>query len=293
MATPPVPDSSFETAKSNLETLDKYLNNSTGPVTNREGVQLTPIPLINSQLNALVNSTAWLPLTGTFTTGATLTERNHILLNPANNQYYSWGGTLPKVVPASSTPATSGGISLNAWVLRQTDASLRSELGTAAFRNAMSSINDVSTVNALVVRGAFGLGATSGVSPPTISNLDALDIPAGSYRITSSIVGTYPFGNPNLSLIVCRYNSVDSLQLAGTVDNFLQFRHSAGGAWGAWGRLYSNNDLNYFQNVSGASVNPYASVAGSALSPAQTGTWRCWGSSVVVNNGYSIWKKVA
>jgi hypothetical protein len=43
-----------------------------------------------------------------------------------NGHEYSWAGTFPKVVPAGSTPATSGGIGAGAWVDR-TDVTLRGD----------------------------------------------------------------------------------------------------------------------------------------------------------------------
>lgn len=63
----------------------------------------------------------------TFSTGYTITDQRQCLLNIVDNNYYQWNGTLPKVVPAGSTPATSGGIGAGAWVDR-TDASLRGDL---------------------------------------------------------------------------------------------------------------------------------------------------------------------
>jgi hypothetical protein len=45
------------------------------------------------------------------------------------NTEYSWSGSFPKVVAASSTPETTGGIGAGAWVDR-TDLTLRSELST-------------------------------------------------------------------------------------------------------------------------------------------------------------------
>ena len=64
----------------------------------------------------------------TFSTGYTIVDQKQCLLNLADNKYYQWFGALPKVVPAGSTPATSGGISAGAWVDR-TDVTLRGELG--------------------------------------------------------------------------------------------------------------------------------------------------------------------
>lgn len=63
----------------------------------------------------------------TFSTGYTITDQRQCLLNLADNKYYQWFGALPKVVPAGSTPATSGGIAVGAWIDR-TDMTLRSQL---------------------------------------------------------------------------------------------------------------------------------------------------------------------
>lgn len=56
-----------------------------------------------------------------------LTQRNHILRDEATGEYYRWDGDLPKQVPAGSTPESSGGVGMGAWV-SVGDASLRSEL---------------------------------------------------------------------------------------------------------------------------------------------------------------------
>ncbi|MFW9600895.1 MAG: DUF2793 domain-containing protein, partial [Prevotella sp.] len=62
-----------------------------------------------------------------FSTGYTITDSRQLLFYPTNQTYYQWNGTLPKVVSAGSTPATSGGISSTAWVDR-TDLTLRGDL---------------------------------------------------------------------------------------------------------------------------------------------------------------------
>lgn len=71
---------------------------------------------------------------GTFTSGATLTDMRQTLLwevsQGGDGHEYGWTGAFPKVVPAGSTPATSGGIGAGAWVDR-IDATLRSELASS------------------------------------------------------------------------------------------------------------------------------------------------------------------
>lgn len=63
----------------------------------------------------------------TFSTGYTITDQKQCLLNLVDNKYYQWFGALPKVVPAGSTPETSGGIGASLWV-NKLDVTLRAEL---------------------------------------------------------------------------------------------------------------------------------------------------------------------
>ena len=60
-----------------------------------------------------------------FEKGFNVTKWNEVLLWEEDGEYYRWDGTLPKNVPAGSTPETSGGIGLGAWV-SVGDASFRS-----------------------------------------------------------------------------------------------------------------------------------------------------------------------
>jgi len=51
-----------------------------------------------------------------FEDGSTLNSYSDVLLHESSGVAYSWGGVLPKIVPAGSTPANSGGIGPAAWV---------------------------------------------------------------------------------------------------------------------------------------------------------------------------------
>lgn len=62
-----------------------------------------------------------------FEIGATLDNSSEVLRWESNSEYYRWDGSFPKVVPSGSTPATTGGIGIGAWV-GIGDASLRSDL---------------------------------------------------------------------------------------------------------------------------------------------------------------------
>lgn len=74
-------------------------------------------------INALMNST-FEPSSFDFATGGTLdaTDRNKAVYNPADNNWYSWSGTLPHVVAAGTDPTTDSN-----WKPR-TDQLLRQEL---------------------------------------------------------------------------------------------------------------------------------------------------------------------
>lgn len=67
------------------------------------------------------------PVIGNFNTGATLTSADQVLRDSTTGEYYRWDGVFPKTVSAGSTPASSGGIGLGAW-LSVGDASLRAAL---------------------------------------------------------------------------------------------------------------------------------------------------------------------
>lgn len=85
-------------------------------------------------LPAVIRDAGFRPASFTFDTGGTLTTSDADLAvlwpGPAGDgQYYVWHGALPKVIPASSTPANAGGVSDTAWVPFG-DITLRGELAS-------------------------------------------------------------------------------------------------------------------------------------------------------------------
>lgn len=73
-------------------------------------------------LPAVLRDAGFSPASFNFTTGGTLSanDADKAVLWPVEDggdgNYYAWRGSLPKVIPASSTPLTTGGISDSAWV---------------------------------------------------------------------------------------------------------------------------------------------------------------------------------
>ncbi|APM00257.1 tailspike protein [Salmonella phage STP03] len=73
-------------------------------------------------LPAVLRDVGFSPASFNFTTGGTLgvNDADKAVLWPkedgGDGNYYAWRGSLPKVIPAASTPLTTGGISDSAWV---------------------------------------------------------------------------------------------------------------------------------------------------------------------------------
>lgn len=95
-------------------------------------------------INALMNST-FEPSDFDFTTGGTLdsTDRNKAVFNPADNNWYSWSGTLPHVVAAGTDPTID-----STWKPR-TDQLLRQELSSSDGLKLIGTCSDVTALRAI------------------------------------------------------------------------------------------------------------------------------------------------
>lgn len=85
-----------------------------------------------------------------FEAGCFITDPSEIIYSISDGEHYRWDGDLPKQVPASSTPQSTGGIGKGAWVSFSA-ATLRSDLGT---RNGLSLIGGCESIAEL--RGITG-----------------------------------------------------------------------------------------------------------------------------------------
>lgn len=84
--------------------------------------------IVRNTLEDIINSSGF-AIVDSFEVGATITKRNEVLRHTVTGKLYRWGGDLPKVVPVSSTPASSGGFGAAAW-LEVNDAVLSQELSS-------------------------------------------------------------------------------------------------------------------------------------------------------------------
>lgn len=91
---------------------------------------------VQKTLPAILRDTGFRPAPFTFATGGTLAlgDSDMAVLWPVSSggdgQYYIWKGVYPKVIPAASSPATTGGVSDSGW-MPLGDITLRSDLASS------------------------------------------------------------------------------------------------------------------------------------------------------------------
>ena len=129
---PVLPNGSIEVRDGidNLQSLDIFTNAQEGTYIQRDGNIVRTVAGMNNSFDAQILNMGFTRV-GTFAAGATLTNTRQTLLwdvaDGGDGQEYGWSGAFPKVVPPSSTPSSTGGISVGAWISRF-DPALREDL---------------------------------------------------------------------------------------------------------------------------------------------------------------------
>lgn len=117
----PIESTDVRDMSDNAKNLDLFSNSSELSFADRLGVERQTIYGMNSEFNDQILNMGFSSV-GTFSSGATLTNPRQTLLwdtaNGGDGQEYGWSGTFPKIVPPSSTPSSTGGISVGAWMSR-------------------------------------------------------------------------------------------------------------------------------------------------------------------------------
>ena len=170
---------------------------------------------------------------GSFEEGGSLTGLTDVLWCQADGKYYSWGGVLPKKVPAGSTPSSSGGISASAWIDKRLSPNAFKQSGTGAVpRTMLDKAREVVSVKDF---GAVGDGVTddTGAIQAAILSLPStggtLIFPNGEYKVTSGFTvskdNVWLCGELNARIkrygafeifnVTGSYNKISDLQLMG------------------------------------------------------------------------------
>lgn len=117
--------------------------------------------------------------------GGSLTLPNQVLRDTTTGEYYRWDGMFPKSVPAGSTPASTGGVGLGAWV-SVGDASLRAALAMANGNELIPTLKN----NGYTPIGLDNSGSVSGNSIITSAFLSHRHIllPEGVFKLNEFTV---------------------------------------------------------------------------------------------------------
>lgn len=122
----PIPSEDPRDLKFNAGKIDEVVTGNNHYYTDRFGVRRWTIAGFQYTAEEAIRNYGYITM-DSFEDGATLTLPNQTLRYEANGEYYRWDGDFPKIVPADSTPDSTGEVKLGAWV-SVGDASLRGNL---------------------------------------------------------------------------------------------------------------------------------------------------------------------
>ncbi|WP_314421805.1 GDSL-type esterase/lipase family protein [Pseudescherichia vulneris] len=151
----PVPSESPRDLKFNAGKFDELITSMANQYIDRFGRAHYTVEGLKKLILDAIYNLGFNPV-GNFQRGATLSSANDIIQDAASAVWYRWDDTttLPKVVPAGSTPATTGGIGDGRWVAVDVSDLLRRELigsGGAAIIGTENGHNLQDNLNAMPV----------------------------------------------------------------------------------------------------------------------------------------------
>ena len=212
----PVPSESPRDLKFNAGKIDEFVTSLVNTYVDRFGNEHYTIEGLRWLAQQAIAQFGWI-LIDSFQDGADITLPNQALRDEDTGEYYRWDGALPKHVDAGSTPATSGGVGVGAWV-GIGDASLRAMLATSAgagMIGALDSDGNTTTVQqamnhyrmmtikdrldeelSVKAFGAVGNGIVDDTTAiqqainVCIANGATLYFPKGKYKVTSTLIAT-------------------------------------------------------------------------------------------------------
>nr|DAK93256.1 MAG TPA: tail spike [Caudoviricetes sp.] len=173
----PIPSEDPRDLKFNAGKIDEVVTSNAHYYTDRFGVRRWTIAGFQYTAEEAIRNYGYITM-DSFEDGSTLTLPNQVLRYKATGEYYRWDGEFPKTVSAASTPETSGGVGLGAWV----------GVGDASLRADLSSKNGIK----LIGGDLESYGADASGSIPCDNQLSQMladkkfIVNSGTYLITSS-----------------------------------------------------------------------------------------------------------
>ncbi|MDC7910390.1 hypothetical protein [Escherichia coli] len=127
----PVPSESPRDLKFNAGKIDEFATSLALQYIDRFGNAHYTIEGLRWLAQQAIAQYGWI-LVDSFQDGADITLPNQALRDEDTGEYYRWDGVLPKHVDAGSTPSSSGGVGVGAWI----------GIGDAALRTMLASDED-------------------------------------------------------------------------------------------------------------------------------------------------------
>ncbi|WP_224759862.1 hypothetical protein [Citrobacter portucalensis] len=122
----PVPSEKPQDLKFNAGKIDEFVTSMSQQYIDRFGGAHYTIEGLRWMAQQAIAAFGYITM-DSFQDGATLTLPNQVLRDTTTGEYYRWDGEFPKDVPAGSTPDSSGGVGVGAW-LSVGDAVLRDQI---------------------------------------------------------------------------------------------------------------------------------------------------------------------
>lgn len=160
MATQPtqnsVPSESPRDLKFNAGKIDEFVTSLALQYIDRFGKAHLTIEGMKQQVLQQIYNLGW-NLVGTFQDGATLSAAGDIIQDEATGVWYRWDdiSTLPKLVPAGSTPESTGGIGDGKWLAVDVSDVLRHELAEPTGAWLVGRMNTLQDLLAYDVREGY------------------------------------------------------------------------------------------------------------------------------------------
>nr|DAV89174.1 MAG TPA: tail spike [Caudoviricetes sp.] len=205
----PIPSEDPRDLKFNAGKIDEVVTSDSHYYTDRFGKLRFTIAGFQYTAEEAIRKYGYITM-GSFEDGATLTLPNQTLRYEANGEYYRWDGEFPKIVPAGSTPDSTGEVKLGAWV-SVGDASLRSNLASKFGSSLVLTAQDGVTIQRLASGYSYAGDSTEDVV--ITSNTEAIrDHSTGLFWVYEGAISsplTVPAGTIPPAQPLARYTSTN------------------------------------------------------------------------------------
>ncbi|CAH3317857.1 T7 tail fiber protein [Enterobacter hormaechei] len=224
-----LPVTHFLRAKNNLSDL-------TDIVQARANLDVPSVDEVNDKLTGFIDGS------NTFSSGASIAARTDYIWDEESKSWYYWSGSLPKDVPAASTPKSTGGIGPGAW----------SAVGDTVLRSMLSSQYLIRTPESF---GAKGDGLTDDTAAMQLAfawvtaanGRQLISGPGALYRLTSTVIADFK-GRKNCSILFSTPIFADTdtgicLKILDTLMSEFKFSFQGGGVWSGGTPTYGTSTM--------------------------------------------------